>query len=221
MFKISSDWHELLNSEMECDYYKNLLLWLNDEYATKSIFPAKENVFAALNFVAFDKVKVVIIGQDPYHGENQAHGLCFSVESDVKIPPSLKNIFKELASDEGCYIPNHGNLTKWAKQGVLLLNSVLTVEKNCALSHKGRGWEKFTARIIELLSDRVVPVVFLLWGTSAKSVAKNINSRHFVLTAAHPSPMSANRGGWFGSRHFSETNRILKELKKEPIDWQI
>ncbi len=222
MFVIKKNWYEKLQDEFESKEYQNLELWLNNEYSTKTIYPKPENVFNALNLVKFQDVKVVIIGQDPYHNPNQAHGLSFSVEKDIAIPPSLQNIFKELKADLGCYIPNNGNLTKWAKQGVLLLNSVLTVEQNKPNSHKGRGWERITTKIVNLLNDRDDPVIFLLWGGNAKALGKNINqNKHYVLTAVHPSPMSANQGGWFGCKHFSKCNEILKNLGKEPIDWQI
>lgn len=222
MFIIKKNWYEKLKDEFESTEYKNLETWLNNEYKTKTIYPTPENVFNALNLVKFDDAKVVIIGQDPYHNPNQAHGLSFSVENDIAIPPSLQNIYKELHDDLGCYIPNNGNLTKWAKQGVLLLNSVLTVERNKPNSHKNKGWEKITSKVVELLNERQNPVIFLLWGANAKAIGKNIDtSRHYVLTAVHPSPMSANQGGWFGCKHFSKCNEILKSLGKKPIDWQI
>lgn len=222
MFLIKKNWFDLLKSEFETTQYKELESWLNFEYQNKIIYPKPENVFNALNLVKYNDVKVVIIGQDPYHNPNQAHGLSFSVENDVAIPPSLKNIYKELHDDMGCYIPNNGNLTKWAKQGVLLLNSVLTVEKNKPNSHKNKGWEQITGKVVELLNQRVDPVIFLLWGSNAKAIGKNIDrNKHYVLEAVHPSPMSANQGGWFGCHHFSKTNEILKKLNKTPIDWQI
>ena len=222
MFPITKNWYELLKSDFESESFKKLSEFLNKEYNSKTIYPKPENVFNALNLVKYKDVKVVVIGQDPYHGPNQAHGLSFSVEKDVNIPPSLRNIYKELQDDCGCYIPNNGNLTKWAKQGVLMLNSVLTVQAGCPNSHKGMGWEKITSKIIELLNSREQPVVFLLWGGSAKAIGKNINtSKHFVLTSAHPSPMSANQGGWFGCKHFSKTNEILKSQNLTEIDWQI
>lgn len=222
MFLIKKNWFDLLKSEFETTQYKELESWLNHEYQNKIIYPKPENVFNALNLVKYNDVKVVIIGQDPYHNPNQAHGLSFSVENDVAIPPSLKNIYKELHDDMGCYIPNNGNLTKWAKQGVLLLNSVLTVEKNKPNSHKNKGWEQITGKVVELLNQRVDPVIFLLWGSNAKAIGKNIDrNKHYVLEAVHPSPMSANQGGWFGCHHFSKANEILKKLNKTPIDWQI
>ena len=216
------NWIKLLKEDFEKPFYKELEQWLKTEYNTKTIYPKPENVFNALNLVKFNDVKVVIIGQDPYHNPKQAHGLSFSVEEDINIPPSLQNIFKELKSDLNCYIPNNGNLTKWAKQGVLLLNAVLTVQENMANSHKGKGWEKITSKIISLLNEREDPVIFMLWGGSAKALGKNIDTnKHYVLTAVHPSPLSANQGGWFGCKHFSKANDILKNLNKEPIDWQI
>ena len=222
MFVITKNWYELLKDEFEKPYYKNLMHFLENEYKTKTIYPKPENVFNALNKVKFNQVKVVIIGQDPYHGVNQAHGLSFSVEKDVNIPPSLNNIFKELHNDVGTYIPNNGNLTKWANQGVLMLNAVLTVESGKPNSHKAKGWEEFTSKIIELLNERDKPVIFLLWGANAKAIGKKItNPQHFVLTASHPSPMSANQGGWFGCKHFSKVNKILSDLGEDTIDWQI
>jgi len=222
MFIITKNWYEKLKNEFESEEYKRLENFLNKEYNSKIIYPEPKNVFNALNLVKFNDVKVVIIGQDPYHNPNQAHGLSFSVEKDIAIPPSLQNIYKELKADLNCYIPNNGNLTKWAKQGVLMLNSVLTVEKNKPNSHKNKGWEKITKRIVELLNEREDPVIFLLWGGNAKLIGKDINTKkHFVLTAVHPSPMSANQGGWFGCKHFSKTNEILTRLNKDIIDWQI
>ncbi len=221
MFKIRKSWYDLLKGEFDKDYYKRLTQFLTQEYQNYTVYPKPENVFNALNYVPYDKVKVVIIGQDPYHEPNQANGLCFSVQQDVEIPRSLQNIYKELQSDLGCTIPTHGDLTKWAEQGVLLLNSVLTVRRGQANSHKGMGWEQLVAKVIELLNERQDPVIFLLWGNNAKALAENIDtSRHYVLTAAHPSPLSASYG-FFGCKHFSKTNEILKSLGKEPIDWQI
>lgn len=222
MFPITKNWYELLRDRFDSKAFSDLQQKLDKEYSSQTIYPKPENVFNALNLVKYTDVKVVIIGQDPYHGPNQAHGLCFSVENDVAVPPSLQNIYKELRDDLGCYIPTHGNLTTWAKQGVLLLNSVLTVRSGMANSHKGWGWEKITSRVIELLNQREDPIVFLLWGASAKEIGKNIDtSRHYVLTAVHPSPMSAMQGGWFGCKHFSKANAILCKLGKQPIDWQI
>jgi len=221
MFPIVKNWYNLLENEFNSEKYQKFSEWLNNEYNTQTIYPKPQNVFNALNIVPYDKVKIVIIGQDPYHGVNQAHGLSFSVEKDVNIPPSLHNIYKELKSDVGCYVPNNGNLTKWAKQGVLLLNSVLTVRAGSPNSHKGKGWEQITSRVVELLNNREDPVIFMLWGGNAKALGKNINDRHLVLTAVHPSPMSANQGGWFGCAHFSKANEFLEKNNKTPIDWQI
>jgi len=222
MFIITKNWYDLLSDDFNSEKYQNLEKWLNIEYANKTIYPEPKNVFNALNLVKYKDVKVVIIGQDPYHNPKQAHGLSFSVEDDVNIPPSLQNIYKELENDMGCYIPNNGNLTKWAKQGILLLNSVLTVERNKPNSHKGKGWELITSKIVKILSDRDDPVIFLLWGNNAKGFTKYIDTnKHYILSAVHPSPMSANQGGWFGCHHFSKTNEILIKLNKEPIDWQI
>lgn len=222
MFVITKNWYEKLENVFNSKEYKELEMFLNAEYENKTIYPEPKNVFNALNLVKFNDVKVVIVGQDPYHNPHQAHGLSFSVEKDINIPPSLQNIYKELKSDLNCYIPNNGNLTKWAKQGILLLNSVLTVEKNKPNSHKGKGWEKVTTEIIKLLNMRESPVIFLLWGGNAKAFTKFIDTnKHYILTAVHPSPMSANQGGWFGCKHFSKTNEILKSLGKQEIDWQI
>ena len=220
MFLITKNWYELLKDEFNSESYSNLTRWLTNEYNTKTIYPKPENVYNALNLVKFNDVKVVIIGQDPYHNPNQAHGLSFSVEKDIDLPPSLINIFKEIIDDVGGQMPKDGNLTMWAKQGVLLLNSVLTVEKNLPNSHKGKGWEKITQKIINLLNERESPVIFLVWGANARNLVQNVDKdKHFVLFASHPSPLSANRGGWFGCKHFSKTNEILTKLGKEPIKW--
>lgn len=222
MFVITKNWYELLEKEFEKPYYKNLINFLEMEYETKTIYPKPENVFNALNRVKYDDVKVVIIGQDPYHGMGQAHGLSFSVEKDINIPPSLQNIYKELKNDFGCTIPNNGNLLKWSNQGVLLLNAVLTVEEGKPNSHKKKGWEIFTTKILELLNEREKPIIFLLWGNNAKTIGKVItNPQHYILSSSHPSPMSANQGGWFGCKHFSKCNDILYKLGETQIDWQI
>lgn len=222
MIYIKKGWYELLKPDLESSWFKEFNNWLNLEYQTKVIYPKTENIFNSINLVSYENVKVVIIGQDPYHEPNQAHGLSFSVEGDTLVPPSLNNIFKELKSDLKLEIPNNGNLTKWAMQGVLMLNSVLTVEKGKANSHKGKGWEKITSKIISLLNERKKPVIFLLWGASAREIGKNIDKNtHYVLTSSHPSPMSANQGGWFGNKHFSKANEILKKLGESEIDWQI
>ena len=220
MFYITKNWFELLHEEFDKDYFKSLQKFLKNEYSTKTIYPKDKNVFNALNQTKYSDVKVVIIGQDPYINEGQAHGLCFSVESG-ELPPSLKNIFKELHDELGCYIPNNGNLTKWAKQGVLLLNSVLTVEKGKSFSHKDRGWEQFTKKIIEKLAQKPTPIVFMLWGNGSRKIVEGIDlSKHYVLTCAHPSPLSAYNG-FFGCGHFKKCNEILIKNNLEPIDWQI
>ena len=216
-----NDWEEILRPEMEKEYYKKLRAFLIKEYKTKTIYPDMYDIFNALHYTSCKDTKVVILGQDPYHGPNQAHGLAFSVNPRVKIPPSLINIYKELQNDLGCYIPNNGYLKKWADQGVLLLNTSLTVVASKPNSHSKIGWEVFTDNIIKLLNDRKDPVVFILWGNNAKSKERLItNDRHFIIKSVHPSPLSANRG-FFGSKPFSKTNEILKNLDKEPIDWQI
>lgn len=218
---LKNDWMPLLKGEFQEDYYKKMHAFLEEAYKTKTIYPAKEDIFNALHYTAYKDVRVVILGQDPYHGPNQAHGLCFSVQKGVKAPPSLKNIFKELHSDLGCDIPNNGYLKKWADQGVLLLNTVLTVEAGKANAHSKLGWHRFTDRIIEHLNDREDPIVFILWGNNARSKAKLItNDQHYILESAHPSPLSARRG-FFGSRPFSKTNELLLSLGYPAIDWQI
>lgn len=219
--RIAKSWYELLKDEFEKPYYKELQNFLIDEYSHYTIYPESQNVFNALNLVPYDKVRVVIIGQDPYHEPNQAHGLCFSVQEGVELPPSLQNIYKEIHNDLGLPIPTKGDLTSWAKQGVLLLNSVLTVRKGAANSHKGKGWEQFTSAVIEKLNEREKPIVFLLWGNNAKQVALNVdNTRHFILTAPHPSPLSAY-AGFFGCKHFSKCNEFLKSIGEPPIDWEV
>ncbi len=216
-----NDWDELLSGEFEKPYYKELEGFLKTEFAEHTVYPDRKDIFTALTLTPFKEVKVVIFGQDPYHGEGQAHGLAFSVKPDVDIPPSLLNIYKELKAELGCYIPNSGCLTKWAKEGVLLLNNALTVRKDMPNSHKGKGWEIFTDKIAELLNNRKEPVIFLLWGANARSKKELINSsRHFILEAPHPSPLSASRG-FFGCGHFKEVNSILRSINQAPIDWQI
>ncbi len=213
---------ELYEAEKEKEYFKKLAVFVNNEYKNYTIYPKKDEIFFALKACELDKIKVVILGQDPYHNENQAHGMCFSVPvSQKEIPPSLQNIYKEVQSDLGCYIPNNGYLKKWADQGVLLLNTVLTVRAHQANSHANRGWEIFTDRIIEELDKSNQPLVFLLWGSPAQR--KKIllhNPNHLVLTAPHPSPLSAYRG-FFGCKHFSKTNSYLVSNGLTPIDWQI
>lgn len=221
MVHFGNDWDEILKDEFEKPYYKELRAFLKKEYSTGRIYPNMNDIFTALKSTSFEDTKVVIIGQDPYHGAGQAHGLCFSVKRPVEPPPSLKNIFKELESDVGFKIPDHGELTRWAEQGVLLLNTVLTVREATPNSHKGKGWEKFTDRVISELDRKETPVVFLLWGANAKNKAKIItNPIHKKLETVHPSPLSAY-GGFFGCRHFSRTNEILKNSGQTPIDWQI
>ena len=218
---LHNDWNDLLEDEFDKEYYTNLHNFLIEEYKTKTIYPEMYDIFNALHYTEYKNVKVVILGQDPYHGPNQAHGLSFSVKPGVPVPPSLKNIFKELNSDLGCYIPNNGYLKSWANQGVLLLNTVLTVQAGNANSHKGKGWETFTDKIISVLNDRKDPIIFILWGNNAINKKKLItNPQHYILQSVHPSPLSANRG-FFGSKPFSKTNEILKQLGKKPIDWQI
>ncbi len=218
---LDNDWQDLLQDEFEKEYYQNLRKFLICEYKNKTIYPHMNNIFNALKFTSYKDVKVVILGQDPYHGPNQAHGLSFSVNKGVKIPPSLVNIYKELHDDLGCYIPNNGYLESWTKQGVLLLNTVLTVRAHEANSHRNIGWEQFTDKIISLLNDREDPIVFILWGNPSISKKKLItNKKHFIITSPHPSPLSAFRG-FFGSKPFSKTNEFLKSINKEPINWQI
>ena len=221
MVNIGNDWDALLEGEFEKPYYKQLRAFLTDEYRTRRIYPDMYSIFNALRFTPYHAVRVVILGQDPYPGPNQAHGLAFSVQQGVATPRSLQNIYQELHTDCGCYIPNNGYLKKWADQGVLLLNTSLTVRAGAPNSHKDKGWELFTDRIIELLNEREEGIVFLLWGANAKAKAARITApQHRILTAAHPGPMSAARG-FFGCRHFSRANRILEQNGMEPIDWQI
>ncbi|NLZ48001.1 MAG: uracil-DNA glycosylase [Clostridiales bacterium] len=219
--QLREGWMNLLKDEFEKDYYKRLRAFLIKEYATGTIYPDKYDIFNALNYTDYQDVKVVILGQDPYHGPNQAHGLSFSVKPGVPAPPSLMNIYKELKSDLGCYIPNNGYLKKWADQGVLLLNTSLTVRAHQANSHRNIGWEKFTDRVIELLNEREKPMVFILWGNNAISKEKLItNKSHYIIKSAHPSPLSASRG-FFGSKPFSKANNFLISIGESPIDWQI
>lgn len=218
---IEQSWEKVLKEELEKEYFKKLLKFVEYEYNTKTIYPKKNEIFRAFMFTPYDKVKVVILGQDPYHGENQAEGLSFSVPEGVAQPPSLKNIFKELHDDIGCDIPKSGSLVSWAEQGVLLLNAVLTVMKDKAASHKDKGWETFTDAVIKKLNEKDTPVVFILWGGYARSKKKYItNPKHFVIESAHPSPLSAYHG-FFGSKPFSKTNKFLESQKIEPINWEI
>lgn len=221
MIKLTQNWFEKLKEEFEKDYFKNLQNFLDEEYKNYTIYPKAENIFNALNLVKFDDVKVVILGQDPYHEPGQAHGLAFSVESGI-LPPSLQNIFKEIKNDLGIEMtPNVGNLTAWAKQGVLLLNTVLTVRRGQANSHKNKGWEILTSKILELLNNRQKPIVFLLWGSQAKSLGEKItNKNHLVLCSVHPSPLSAY-AGFFGCKHFSKTNEFLIKNGENTINWKI
>ncbi|MGL4654354.1 MAG: uracil-DNA glycosylase [Sarcina sp.] len=218
---ITTDWSKILENEFEKDYYLNLRHFLINEYKTQTIYPPMDEIFSALNYTSYEDTKVLILGQDPYHGEGQAHGLSFSVKPGVKIPPSLRNMYKELQSDLDCHIPNHGYLADWAKQGVLMLNTALTVRAGSANSHRGKGWEILTDEIIKKLNDREKPVVFILWGNNAISKEKFItNPQHLIIKSVHPSPLSASRG-FFGSKPFSKTNNFLKEIGEEPINWQI
>lgn len=218
---ITNDWSDELKEEYKKPYYKELYNKVNEEYARTKVFPPADDIFNAFHLTPLANVKCVIIGQDPYHGENQAHGLCFSVKPGVEIPPSLVNIYKELEDDLGCYIPNNGYLVKWAQQGVLMLNNVLTVRAHQAASHQGIGWEQFTDAAMDILNKQDRPIVFLLWGRPAQMKAAKLNNpNHLILKAPHPSPLSAYRG-FFGCKHFSQANAFLEEHGIEPIDWQI
>lgn len=217
MVDLGNDWDEILEEEFKKEYYISLREFLKEEYSTRIIYPDMYDIFNALKFTPYNKVKAVILGQDPYHEPGQAHGLCFSVKKGVQKPPSLVNIFKELRDDLGIEIPKDGYLESWAKEGVLLLNTVLTVQEHKANSHAGKGWEIFTDRIIELLNERHEPMVFILWGANARRKKELItNSNHLILESVHPSPLSAHRG-FFGGKYFSRTNSFLKE----PINWAI
>lgn len=221
MSMIENDWLAPLKPEFGKPYYAELFKFVKQEYATRQIFPPADDIFNAFHLTPLHEVKVVILGQDPYHNDGQAHGLCFSVKPDVDIPPSLVNIYQELHDDLGCYIPNNGYLTKWAKQGVLMLNTVLTVRAHQANSHRGMGWEQFTDAAIRILNEQDRPMVFILWGGPAQKKAQMLNNpKHLILKAPHPSPLSAYRG-FFGSRPFSQTNEFLVKNGLEPIDWQI
>lgn len=222
MAGIDNDWLPFLEQEFKKDYYKELYKFVKQEYATKQIFPPSDDIFNALHYTPLSKVKVVILGQDPYHDDNQAHGLSFSVPvSQPKIPPSLQNIYKELNDELGCYIPNNGYLKKWADQGVLLLNTVLTVQAHNAFSHRDKGWEQFTDAIIKAVNAQDRPIVYLLWGSPSQKKASMLNNpKHLVLKAPHPSPLSVYRGFW-GCGHFAKCNEFLKEQGQTPIDWQI
>lgn len=218
---LENDWDPLLEAEFAKPYYQELRSFLAREYRSRAVYPDMYDIYSALRLTGYDQTKVVILGQDPYHGPGQAHGLSFSVKPGVPAPPSLQNIFKELQDDLGCAIPNNGHLVKWAEQGVLLLNTVLTVQAHNANSHRGKGWESFTDRVIELLNEREKPVVFMLWGSPAQQKMQRIDARrHPIIRSPHPSPLSAYRG-FFGSRPFSRANRFLREQGIEEIDWQI
>lgn len=221
MAAIENDWLEPLQTEFRKSYYNDLYNFVKKEYSSTVIYPPSEEIFNAFHFTPLSKVKVLLLGQDPYHNVNQAHGLSFSVKPGQEIPPSLQNIYKELNEDLGCYIPNNGYLIKWAEQGVLLLNTVLTVRAHQANSHKGRGWEQFTDAVINAVNAQDRPIVYMLWGAPAqKKISMLNNPKHLILTAPHPSPLSAYRG-FFGCKHFSRCNDFLMENGIEPIDWQI
>ncbi|EOP62258.1 uracil-DNA glycosylase [Bacillus cereus VD136] len=218
---LKNDWEPLLAPEFEKPYYQKLRQFLKEEYSTHVIYPRANDIFNALHYTSYEDTKVVILGQDPYHGPDQAHGLSFSVQPGVKTPPSLQNMYKELHADLGCEIPNNGYLVKWAEQGVLLLNAVLTVRQGEANSHKGKGWEHFTDRVIELLNEREKPLIFILWGRHAQAKKKLItNSNHHIIESVHPSPLSARRG-FFGSKPFSKVNDLLSSMDEKKIHWQI
>ncbi|MCM3162448.1 uracil-DNA glycosylase [Metabacillus litoralis] len=219
--QMDKSWDSMLGEQFQSDYFKELLDFLCEEYEQQTIFPERENIFRALNETPYDKVKAVILGQDPYHGEGQAQGLSFSVQPGVKLPPSLRNIYIELQDDINCSLPENGSLVKWAKEGVLLLNTVLTVRKGEPASHAKKGWEMFTDEIIKKLDQRNQPIVFILWGKHAQQKMQLINSsKHFVIESAHPSPFSA-RKGFFGSKPFSKTNDYLRSQNIEEIDWSL
>ncbi|AIZ61914.1 uracil-DNA glycosylase [Bacillus pumilus] len=218
---LNDSWWAVMKSEFEQPYYQELREWMKEEYRTQTVFPKPDDVYRALHLTSYEKVKVVILGQDPYHGPGQAHGLSFSVQPGVKHPPSLRNIFQELKDDLGCPVPNHGSLVSWAEQGVLLLNTVLTVRKGEANSHKGKGWERVTDRVIDVLNERDQPVVFVLWGRHAQNKKERIDqNKHYIIESPHPSPFSA-RNGFFGSRPFSKVNTYLKQMGFEEINWCI
>lgn len=221
MAGLTGEWEKVLSEEFTKDYYKKLFLFVKEEYSKVPVYPKASDIFNAFHLTPFEKVKVVIIGQDPYHNPEQAHGLCFSVKPGVEIPPSLVNIYKELQDDLGCQIPSHGYLNEWAEQGVLLLNTVLTVQAHKPMSHRGIGWEEFTDAVIRKVNTIDRPVVFILWGKPAQEKAKMLdNPKHLILKAPHPSPLSAYRG-FFGSKPFSQTNEFLEKYGEKPINWQI
>lgn len=221
MSAITNDWLGVIGNEFQETYYADLYKYVYNEYNNYLVFPKADDIFNAFHLTPLEKVKVVIIGQDPYHNDGQAHGLCFSVKPEVEIPPSLVNIYKELQDDLGCKIPNNGYLVKWADQGVLLLNTVLTVRAHQANSHQGKGWERFTDAVIKAVNEQDKPIVFILWGRPAQLKKAMLNNpKHLILEAPHPSPLSSYRG-FFGSKPFSKTNLFLKEQGLEPVDWQI
>ncbi|MFE8701909.1 uracil-DNA glycosylase [Cytobacillus sp. FJAT-54145] len=218
---LQNNWNEIVGNEFKMNYFKSLSQFLEEEYQNELIYPERNEIFNALNYTDYHDVKVIILGQDPYHGPGQAHGLSFSVKPGEKIPPSLLNIYKELNADIGCEIPSHGYLKKWADQGVLLLNTVLTVRSGQAHSHRDQGWETFTDKVISSLNKREKPVVFILWGRPAQSKMKWIDrEKHYILSSPHPSPLSAHRG-FFGSKPFSKVNDLLRKMGEKEIDWQI
>lgn len=218
---LGNNWDQLLEEELNKDYFKNLIAFVKKEYEEKTIYPKQSEIFKAFRYTSYEDVKVVILGQDPYHGENQAEGLSFSVKNGIRKPPSLVNIYKELYNDLQIPIEEDGSLVKWANQGVLLLNAVLTVEKDKAASHQGKGWEIFTDEVIKLINKKNTPVVFILWGNYARSKKKFItNTIHYVIESAHPSPLSAHNG-FFGSKPFSKTNDFLTKTGQQPIDWSL
>lgn len=217
---IHPSWKAVLESEFEKKYFAELISFVKEEYATKRCFPKGAQIFSAFDHCPFDEVKIVIIGQDPYHGFGQANGLCFSVNDGVAFPPSLLNIFKEIEQDLNIPFPKSGNLERWASQGILLLNATLTVRESEAGSHQNKGWETFTDAVIQKISDEKQNIVFLLWGGFAKKKGAKIDrTKHFLLETGHPSPLSANRGLWFGNKHFSKTNQLLQTINKKQIDW--
>lgn len=221
MAGLTGAWEEALKDEFSKEYYKKLFVFIKEQYGKTVVYPKSDEIFTAFHLTPLDKVKVVILGQDPYHNEGQAHGLCFSVKPQVDIPPSLVNIYQELKDDLGCRIPNNGYLTSWAEQGVLMLNTVLTVQAHKPMSHRSVGWEEFTDAAIRAVNEQDRPVVFILWGKPAQAKETMLtNPKHLILKAPHPSPLSAYRG-FFGSRPFSQTNDFLQQNGVEPVDWQI
>lgn len=218
--QVTNDWQPIIAREIEKSYFKELQQFLDEEYQKETIYPKREQILAALDLTSFYEVKIVLLGQDPYHGKSQAHGLSFSVQPGVKLPPSLRNMLKEMHDEFGYDLPDNGDLTSWAKQGVLLLNTVLTVREGQAGSHQKKGWETFTDALIAALSEREQPIVFLLWGSHAQKKRALIDEHHIILEAPHPSPLSAHRG-FFGSKPFSKANEALEALGQTPIDWRL